>query len=513
MDREQKVKPDFILLGQISLSKSVESGAAVSEGRSERRLLYGEITNQTKDEEGEQLFSKALDWSYFDTNGWIKYEHVAADPEFIIGCPHDRHSTPDGGMLVKGALFNNKKYSDATWELITALEEHNREFPENQRTLGWSIEGHYTDGKGGRGGARKAKVINVVITPNPVNKSTYLQKMEENNAIFAKSIMGTIDIDTREAELLKAMEVGEPATNIPDKTGVDAIAGEEVDPKIKQTAEEIKQAEDDKKKKRKKKSAVSKSQEIEMLTFKNKAEALAHFSDQGVTDEAQAETLIKSLGIQFTDAEEVVVPVEEPVTKSMLKGLGEKIEGMIKAITPAADAAGDEPEPLPVVEGEDGDYIDAAPMLLNIEKSVTNLASAIQQKVSYDYERDQEFAKAFGEVDGIRTELGTLLKSVQAAVTVGEGENAISISKAVTILMKSRPGAPVDLAAFTAAGEGDGNGGASPEFKKNWGELQTSLEKGIQSKKITNRDRAIAENHFRTGEFDVVQTVLDKCDA
>jgi len=509
MDNEQKVKPDFILLGQVSLSKSIESAAAVSEGKAPRRLLYGEITNTSPDEEGETLLSKSLDWSYFDTNGWIKYEHVAADPEYIIGCPHDRKSTPGGGMLVKGALFNNKKYSDKTWELITALEEHNREFPENQRTLGWSIEGHYTDGKAGRGGIRKAKVINVVITPNPVNKSTYLQKMEENNAIFAKSIMG-IDIDAREAELIKAMEVGDPATNIPDKTGVDAIAGDNIDTKIKQTAEEIEQTEDDKKKKRKKKTAVSKSQEIEMKVFENEAAALAHFKNQGVTDEDQAKNLIKSLGITYEPEAE---PDPEPVVveKSMLKGLGEKIDALKKAITPAAKPA-DEPEALPVVEGEEGDYIDAAPMLLNIEKSVNGLAQAIQEKIGYDYERDAEFAKAFGEVDGIRTELGALLKSVQSAVTVGEGEKAISLSKAVTILMKSRPGAQVDLEALTVAGEGGSDGGAKPEFKKNWAELQTTLQKGIDAKKIDNRERSIAENHFRTGEFETVQTVLDKCE-
>ncbi len=239
-------KPDFVLSGQLLLSKSVSEAGDNESGTHERRMIYGEITNPNRDEEGEILLEKALDWSYFDTNGWIKYEHVDTRPKHVIGCKHERITTPGGGTIIKGALFNENELADETWELIKSIELHNRMYPDKQKSLGWSIEGGYTDDQVAKGGARKAKVVNVVITPNPINKTVYLKALEANHAAFAKSMNAT-----------------PVTTEISDKTGGDAITEDKIDKKVKETTEDINTTESkDKKKKRSVMKGVSQKRSV-----------------------------------------------------------------------------------------------------------------------------------------------------------------------------------------------------------------------------------------------------------
>jgi len=62
MSREQETKPDFILQGMINLTKSIDSAKDVEDGKAERRLIWGEITNPNPDEDDERLISKSLDF-------------------------------------------------------------------------------------------------------------------------------------------------------------------------------------------------------------------------------------------------------------------------------------------------------------------------------------------------------------------------------------------------------------------------------------------------------------------
>ena len=516
MDKEQQRKPDFILHGQILFTKSVESGQAVDDGTAERRLIYGEITNSNPDEDNERLISKALDWSYFDDKGWIKYEHVLNDPAHIIGAPHERITTPEGGTIIKGALFNNKKFSDATWELVQSIEEHNRLYPDHEKTLGWSIEGQYTDGKTQKGGYRKAKVINVVITPNPVNKSVYLKALHENHAMFAKSLAANYGEEVEKA-MSAGSGTGSDMTHLDELGGGRAITDENIDDGIKQTAEEISGTEDvngdpknGKTKKKKKKPAISKSRSETM--FENMEEATRHFTDLG-KDEDEAKELAKSFFTEAGDGDGD--GADESETVQELRGLSKAIEGLkslfksSSAADDGGDGGGEADDFTTIPDGED-DYFDAGPMLLSLEKSVNDVQQLLTESVQYGQERDALMAKAFENVAALETELKTAVAAVQASVVVGEGDKAIPLAKAVEILFKSRAinGGPVDLANLQVAGEGEGDGTPAGD-RITWKELQGTLAKGKAAGTISEKQASQAETALRTREFDIVKSITD----
>lgn len=488
--------PDFILHGMLHLQKSIDSAKDVEPGSAERRILYGEITNNNPDEEGERMIQKSLDFSYFDDQGWIKYEHVQNDPKYIIGCPHERVMSEDGkSTIIKGALFNNKKLADDTWELILSINEHNKLYPDHQKTLGWSIEGDYTDGKVGKGGHRKAKVINVVLTPSPVNKSVWLKTVEDNHISFAKSLSAT-----------------PTSTDVSQKTGGDAITVENIDKKLKKTAEEIEEDKKQKKSKKKSKSSTKTKKSTGSKTmFKNIEEATQHFVDQGESQE-NAEKLAKSMFPDDADP----TPDPEPddnVLKSIQTTIEDLQKSVAKAIKPGDDDGGDDPDldltEYPSVGNEDEDeVVDAAPFLMNIQKGINDLTILFSEKVSYDNQRDIEFAKSLDLVGQFNTSIDSLRKSL----VVKNGENEISVADAVVLMMKAQySGRPIDVSKLNIeiAPTGDGN----PEGQDrtmSFAELQNKLEKGVSGKKITTLEAAQAESAWRQNESKVLDAVMDK---
>ncbi len=514
MSREQETKPDFILHGMIDLTKSIDSAKDVvhddTGNRIERRLIWGEITNSSLDEDDERLISKSLDFSYFDDQGWIKYEHVQNDPAHIIGCPHERTTGANGGTLIKGAIFPDGKFSNDVWQLVQNIEAHNRQFPEHQKTLGWSIEGNYTDGKVAKGGFRKAKVINVVITPNPVNKSVYLHALEENHKRFAKSLSYKGDAE-------KAMTATPTSTDLARKTGVDAIAKENIDDKIKETAEDLDGAAGSKDKKRKSKLKKSTNGSSPMKIFDTEQDAAKHFVEEG-HDEETAAKLAKSLFPEDTagDGAGDAAGDQTEVT-SMLKSLSDSFTELKEKLF-KSETGGDNglviADEIETITDDDGEYFDAAPMLLDIQKSVGDLTNLVNQKVAYDHERDQIMAKALGEVDTMRTDLAAQIEAVRKSVYIGEGDDAIPVATAIEAILKSRPGAPIDLSKLTLAGEGagDGNavGGLPQGVPKTFGELKKSLVKGQEANKITLSEMSLAENAYRSREYETVAGILEK---
>ena len=519
MSNEQQQQPDFILHGMINLQKSVDSAkekVADDSGKLiTRRLIWGEITNSNEDEDKERLISKSLDFSYFDDQGWIKYEHVANDPAHIIGCPHERATTPEGGTLIKGALFADGKYSNDVWQLIQNIETHNRQFPNNQKTLGWSVEGNYTDGKVEKGGYRKAKVVNVVITPSPVNKSVYLHALQENHARFAKSL-------GYKEEVEKAMTATPTSTDLASKTGVDAITKENIDDEIKETAEQIKAAGSKDKTRKKNKLKKSENGSLPMKTFETEEQAKQHFVDEG-HDEEVAGRLAKSLfpeeggGDGGGDGGGGGPETPTSLLKSLVTNMSEIRERIFKSV-PAGDGGGlEEADEIVTIPGDgDGEeYLDAGPMLMDIQKSVGDVANLLTQKVAYDHERDQAMAKALGEVEVMRETLASKIDIVEKSLYIGEGDKKVPIGTAFQVILKSRPGGPVDLSQFGLGEEGAGDGNAAstgrPEgIPKTFGELTKSLTTANEAGKITTSEMSTAENAYRTREYDTVKTILDK---
>ncbi len=527
MTNEQERQIDFILHGVINLQKSLDSAKTGEDSDSTmppRRLIWGEITNSNADEDDERLISKALDWSYFDDKGWIKYEHVANDPARIIGCPHERVTTAEGGTLIKGALFPDGKYSNDVWELIKNIEAHNRQFPDKQKTLGWSIEGHYTDGKVTKGGYRKAKVVNVVITPSPVNKSVYLHSLKENHTAFAKSL-------NYGDEVTKAMTATPTSTDVAQKTGGDAIAKENVDTKVKETAESLDGAagSEDEPRKKKKSKSIKKSTtgSKSMKTFETVVQATQHFVDEG-HDEETAGKLAKSLfpeeqesGGSSEGGGEEAVAGEEQETIKLLKSLGVQFTNLKDRLFKSAGdgavdggvEAADEFETIQDEAGEDG-YFDAAPMLVALQKGMTGLTQVVEQKVAYDHERDQQMAKGFEAIASLYEVQNAAIEVLRKSVTITSGDKEIPLTVAMMAVLKSRPGAPIDIAnlAMASEGTGDGVGSGRPEgVPATFEALQKSLTAGKDADKITGKEMAIAENAFRGREYETLMPILGKC--
>lgn len=515
MDKQQEQPIDFRLHGFVNMQKSMESGEDFKSGDSEKRLIWGEISNQNLDEQNEILIAKSLDFSYFDDQGFVKYEHNSEDPGALIGVPHARETTPEGGVLIKAALLEGLEYADKTWALIESLEKHNIQYPDNQRTLAWSIEGGYTDGKKGHGGMRKAKVVNVVVTPNPQNKTTYLKKVGDNHAKFAKSLMGETMITDAEKALSAGEGTGPDMTKLDQLRGGRAITTENIDDEIKETAEEIGGTEDVKPKK--KKPPISKSKRSPIM-FETMEKAIEHFTGLGESEE-NAKKLAKSF---FPDGNEEAgseaatdggdsETAEE--VRTLSKSFADLKEKLVKAISPGTEETS--LNSLTSLESaasdnDETEMVDVAPMLFAMEKSLHDTHELLRQSVNYGFERDQQLSESLDRVETLEKSLASMVASVQSSVMIGEGDKAVPLSKGIEAVLKSRSGQVVDLESLTLAGEVADNSSADTSVKKmSWGELQTTLEKGIRAAAITDEEANRAETAHRSGQHDVVQSVVD----
>lgn len=212
---------EFLLLGSLRIQQTLEKSTKKSQNG--ERIIIGEISGSAKDEEGDSMIQKSLDYSYLDERGVLKYEHLPKNsPSNIIGFPHERY-TDDNRTIIKGALFEGHAMADDCWNLIEAIERHNKRYPTHQKTLGFSVEGFY--GQGARkGGIQKgAKITNVVITPNPILRSTWLALVGENHRGLTN--------------MMKSMNATPTSTNLAEKTGLDAVTKEQIDKRLKRIAE------------------------------------------------------------------------------------------------------------------------------------------------------------------------------------------------------------------------------------------------------------------------------------
>lgn len=473
-------QPDFEIFGVLDLEKSVSA----KEG--DQRIVFGEISNTDKDEQGESLIQKSLDFSYFDTNGVIKYEHYPKhSPENIIGKPLKRW-TDDNRTLIKGVLLKGHKCADETWSLIKSINELNKSLPADQQfILGWSVEGDYGTARQRHGGSvRGAKIINVVITPNPILKSTYLKMAEEHNTVVFKSLCAT------------------PVnTDIVNKVGGDAISGENIDSRIKQTT-------DDKSKKKKKRK-----EEHIMKSFESYDEAVEHFVELGKSEDEAAE-LAKSLFPDEQDDQDNNITEELGIIKSTLGDIKDKITGLFKG------KQEDDPDDDLVIEDDPDDDLDADDDLDDdLDKSETVVDATKFLKSLYNTNRNimksiQDVGDAISSLsdvleqsmDMFNERIGTIEKAMTITDEMGKSH---TIAEGLTGLMKSVPGYTVnadDISNFNIALKQ-----ADIEVK-NFGELGVRLEKGVASGKIDLNEQSKAEKAFLSGDFKLVKSILKKCE-
>jgi len=463
-------KMDFALFGMIDLEKSA------SKENEDKRDVYGEISNPEKDEQGENLIQKSLDFSYFDDRGVIKYEHFPKNsPSNIIGFPHERFTT-EKGTVIKGALLKNHKTADETWSLIRAIEQHNKEYPDHQKTLGWSVEGNYGKKRLVNGRFVKgAKIYNAVITPNPVLKSTYLKMVKDHNALILKSLCAT-----------------PVETDVAKKTGGDAIVEDNIDKKVKETVVggEI----NDKKKKKKK----TDKEEYVMKSFENYDEAVEHFVNQGLEQE-EAEKMAKSLGIEPEEGDEDTTgSIEE------LKGIKKSLNDIKNWIQGLSKSEGDEKdEDLELedldkgLESEDTE-VDVTEFLKGIDEKNSEILSVISEK-------NEALEKAIDGFCDVIESLSGRIDNMEKSMSV-EGH---PVGEAIQVLMKSRTGISIaDLQKFNvvaAAPEGNAEIG-------NFGQLHARLEKSVDAGKITIQEMSRAESAFRLNDSKTLDEIVKKCE-
>jgi len=193
---DQLISPFCIAGGVIDLQKSFANA-----NPKDPYLIEGRILNSVRDATGEIPIVPEFDWTWFDKSGYFKSEH---DPTVsfevngqkkvaslyragtLVGIPLERNVVGNKEVFIKGRLLPGVDEAEDILKLAKALEEHNKLYPRNTRSLRFSVEGGYL--KKSRDGSYAGLVMNVAITPMAQDDSTYLQLAHSTNLQMAKSL-------------------------------------------------------------------------------------------------------------------------------------------------------------------------------------------------------------------------------------------------------------------------------------------------------------------------------------
>jgi hypothetical protein len=211
----------------------VEVFYKAGEAGKERRIA-GIISTEHKDQQGEVVLQRGLDFKPFIQGGWINDNH-SRDTAGVVGYPISVERTThkgkpatrmEGYLLPKGEDPEHD-YASKIWNLANSLQK-------TDRRLGFSIEGKVRRRTGPDGKViAEALVRNVAVTNCPVNTATGLD-------VIAKS-MTLLEQDdncpgcTRCACVHKALSAGQAVTD-PGATPGEGFALRteqlEADPKV-----------------------------------------------------------------------------------------------------------------------------------------------------------------------------------------------------------------------------------------------------------------------------------------
>tara|TARA_B100000282_G_C31712669_1_gene481898 strand:- start:230 stop:958 length:729 start_codon:yes stop_codon:yes gene_type:complete len=126
--------------------------------------IGGIVSTQSKDQQGDEILQKGIDWTYALSKGWFNYEHKQG-PDAVLGHPDTIEPTTHNGepaTRIEGVLYLHKPLAREIYQTAMALEK-----AQSDRRLGFSVEGQVV----ARDKAKivKSKVLNVAITAHPVN--------------------------------------------------------------------------------------------------------------------------------------------------------------------------------------------------------------------------------------------------------------------------------------------------------------------------------------------------------
>ncbi len=173
----------------------------------ERRRFGGIASTETRDQDGEVILQRGLDWKYFMSKGWFNDNHGRKTGD-IVGFPSKVEYYKKGQRLPNGStahanlhwtegyLLEGHKPADEIWSAAMALQKAG-----GARQLGQSIEGKIQKRAGGSGKTiAKALVRHVAITHCPVNADTSL-------GFLAKALVAAEEPDEE-----KSLTMGTDAT-------------------------------------------------------------------------------------------------------------------------------------------------------------------------------------------------------------------------------------------------------------------------------------------------------------
>lgn len=168
----------------VPIVKAVSEDIPGENGEIEKdaRLLHGVASTPSQDLQREIVVQKGIEFDELIKSGYVNWNHTArTSPGAILGRPVKAGFDADGNFVVTGKLFKGIRAADEAWELAQYLAQH----PEENRRLGWSLEGR---------GVRKGNVVirtrcrHIALTNDPVQTDSW--------ADIVKAMTTGIDFDT-----------------------------------------------------------------------------------------------------------------------------------------------------------------------------------------------------------------------------------------------------------------------------------------------------------------------------
>jgi len=135
-------------------------------GEGNEMRMFGWASTPNLDADGERVIQEGLDVDPLLKSGWINWNHQSHK---IIGIPkvaelRDRGESLGKGLYTEFELLKDHSFAKEVWELSRSLKG-------TGRSLGLSLEGKKL-AVGPKGAIKKAKVMNIALTPTPKNTDT-----------------------------------------------------------------------------------------------------------------------------------------------------------------------------------------------------------------------------------------------------------------------------------------------------------------------------------------------------
>lgn len=205
----------FMPFGADCIEKSLSSTKTEADPKSWK--ISGVASSTEEDLENEIVVPEGIDTSYFLKFGWFNSEHKKG-AAFKVGIPTKAECTRKG-LEIEGYLLKDMPEAQGIYTLMKTLAEG-----KHDRKVGYSIEGKTVLQEGKR--ILKSFLIDIAITANPVNTTTYGELMKSLKTCATDNSlesMSYLSVD-------KTMEAGYA---VEGQTGGSALRVQDLERKLK----------------------------------------------------------------------------------------------------------------------------------------------------------------------------------------------------------------------------------------------------------------------------------------